>query len=76
MNVRQLVGGGYVVASRSTPGAFWLVDFDVQHRPSCTCPATVEVCRHMRAVVEHCRAEDAKHARLTMPAAPASVFVD
>lgn len=74
--VRPLIGGGYMVASRTHRGAYWLVDFDDNHRPSCTCPATVELCRHMRMVVEHCKIDDAKHARPKMPAAPASAFVE
>ncbi len=60
--VRPLVGGDYVVASRSTPGAWWLVrDY------TCSCPATTPTCFHLRQVAAFCRAIDANHVRPAMP---------
>lgn len=44
---------GYVVASRTTPGCWWLVD-----DRGCTCPADRVPCWHQRQVVAHCRALD------------------
>jgi hypothetical protein len=49
---------GYFVSSKSTPGAFYLVS-----GADCTCPATVQRCRHQRAVQELVKAENAQFAR-------------
>lgn len=62
--VRQLLGGGYVVASKSVPGAWRLVFGN-----TCTCPAgKARTCRHRRLVAEFCREQDRQHARPTAPA--------
>lgn len=62
--VRQLLGGGYVVASLSVPGAWRLVD-----GKTCTCPAgKARTCRHRRAVARFCAEQDRQHARPTAPA--------
>lgn len=76
--VRQLVGGGYVVQSRTTPGAWWLVEVHhtVRQAPAtCTCPAEVARCHHVRQVENYCRLTDAMHARST-PAPNISALVD
>ena len=62
--VLQVRGTGYMVASASTPGAWYLV------ADECSCPATTPRCRHIRAVEAHCREEDQKHKR---PSAPVHV---
>lgn len=54
--VRVLQAGGYMVASASTPGAWWFV-----YGQECSCPATVARCRHLRMVDAFCRALDAAH---------------
>ena len=68
--VLQVRGVGYVVASASTPGAWYLVA-----DASCSCPATTPRCRHIRQVEAHCRLEDEKHKRPVAAVNPA-VFVD
>lgn len=61
--VRQLLGGGYVVASLSVPGAWRLVMGN-----TCTCPAAkARTCRHRRAVTAFCAEQDRLHARPTAP---------
>lgn len=69
----------YMVASASTPGAYYLVAFqhaawkagEVEFPITCTCPAGTErpqsSCRHMRAAVAYVRAEDERHRRPVMP---------
>lgn len=56
---------GYYVRSRTTDGAWWLVDAD-----GCSCPAVTASCFHVRAVSALCAAEDAKYRR---PVAPVHV---
>jgi hypothetical protein len=63
--VRQAQAGGYFVASRSTPGAWWLVA-----GRSCSCPAGqagAERCVHRRQVAAFVAAIDADHRRPTAP---------
>lgn len=62
--VLQVPGVGYMVASRSTPGAWWLV-----RQNTCTCPATRR-CWHMRQVDAHAAAENK---RLARPVAPVNI---
>ncbi len=61
--VKTLAGGDYVVASRSTAGAWWLVEWSA--KPTCTCPASVPRCWHVRQVERFCQLTDA--ARPTPP---------
>lgn len=62
-DVYEIVGGGYMVRSKSVEGAWRLVRGN-----TCTCPAgTRRSCRHRRLVDEHCRAINAKHARPVAP---------
>lgn len=72
--VKQAVGLGYFVKSRSDEGAWWLV-----HGSTCSCPAGrsgTPSCWHRRQVEQFCRQVDAELARPAAPAAPASFFVD
>jgi hypothetical protein len=67
--VRQLVGGGYMVASRSTPGAWWLVNVS-NHAAlawDCTCPAGTPRCWHVRQVEAVGRLQSALDRRPTPP---------
>lgn len=70
--VRQLVGGGYMVASRTTKGAWWWVDLTrlllttTQPR-ACTCPADTPRCWHVRQVLAYTRLQDALNTRPTPP---------
>lgn len=64
-SVSPVVGGGYVVASLSLPGAFRLVWGN-----ECSCPATGKSCRHRKLVAAYCAAQDAQRRR---PSAPAAV---
>lgn len=58
-SVSQVVGGGYVVPSKSQPGAFRLV-----WGQECSCPHTGRgVCRHRRLVAAYCAAQDRLRAR-------------
>jgi hypothetical protein len=64
VTVRQLQGGGYMVASRTTDGAWWhVVD------QTCSCPAgrMERRCRHLRAVAEYCAEQNRRMARPTAP---------
>lgn len=65
--VRQLKAGGYVVASRSTTGAWWLV-----WEQDCSCPAgrAGQRCWHLRAVADFCAEQDRRHRR---PPAPPNI---
>lgn len=45
--------GGALVASRSTPGAWWHVTED-----GCPCPATIERCFHVRQLAAYVRQLD------------------
>lgn len=54
-SVAPVVGGGYIVPSKSTPGAFRLVWGN-----ECSCPATGPSCRHRRLVAAHCAEQDRK----------------
>lgn len=68
---------GVFVASASTPGAYWLVYVDDENHLTCTCPATVPHCRHMREAAAWWAEQDAKLPPLrSMPAAPSGAFVD
>lgn len=58
-------GGGYMVASRSTHGAWWLV-----WGSTCSCPATVKRCHHIRQVEAYCKGLDNQRKR---PVAPVNV---
>lgn len=70
-------GAGYFVASKRTEGAYYLVYNDEDGCLTCTCPATVERCRHMREAAAWWAEQDRKvHAARHMPAAPAGNFVD
>ena len=55
-SVSVVKGGGYVVPSKSTPGAFRLVWGN-----ECSCPATGPTCRHRKLVAAYCAAEDARN---------------
>ncbi len=69
-SVSKVVGGGYVVPSKSTPGAFRLVWGN-----ECSCPATGPTCRHRKLVAAYCAAEDARNR--PAPVRPAiSLLVD
>lgn len=69
--VSQVVGGGYIVPSASTPGAFRLV-WGVE----CSCPHTgPRPCRHRRLVQQYCAAQDARRPRPQVPA-NVSLMVD
>jgi hypothetical protein len=61
---------GYFVESESVPGAFRLV-----RGRECSCPATVDRCRHIRAVHDLVKAENQRLRRPPAPFNPA-VFVD
>ncbi len=63
--VLELKVGGYMVASRSTAGAWWIV-----FGPTCSCPATIARCHHQRMVSRYVAAQDAKNRR---PPAPVNV---
>lgn len=71
--VKQAVGLGYFVKSRSADGVWWLVV-----GRTCSCPAgralTVS-CWHRRQVEDFCRKVDADLARPAGKPAPASFFV-
>lgn len=54
-SVSRVVGGGYVVPSKSQPGSFRLVWGN-----ECSCPATGPSCRHRRLVAAYCAEHDAK----------------
>lgn len=60
-------GAGYFVQSRSTPGAFYLVHNDEDGALTCTCPAIVEHCRHMREAAKWWAEQDRRNARPNMP---------
>lgn len=60
--VRELVGGDFVVRSRTTDGAWWLVTGD-----ACSCPATVKNCWHRRQVDVLLLERNRKHVRPTAP---------
>lgn len=65
-SVSQVVGGGYIVPSASTPGAFRLV-----WGTECSCPHTgPRQCRHRRLVAAYVKAQDARRPR---PSAPANI---
>jgi hypothetical protein len=53
---------GYFVASFTTPGRWYLMDGQ-----GCSCPATAESCRHIRAVSAYVRKLDASRRRPTAP---------
>lgn len=58
-SVSQVVGGGYVVPSKSTPGAYRLV-----WGQECSCPHTGRgVCRHRRLVAAYVAQQDRLRAR-------------
>lgn len=57
-NVLKVPNVGYMVSSRSTEGAWWLVS-----GVECSCPAHTPNCRHIREVAAFTRAEDAKFRR-------------
>ena len=63
--VLPLKAGGYMVASRSVSGAWWLV-----WGQTCSCPATVARCFHIRQVAAYCKGRDAA---LRRPAAKPNV---
>lgn len=63
--VLPLQTGGYMVASRTTEGAYWLVWVN-----TCSCPARVPQCWHQRQVAAYVRGLDALRRR---PAAPVNV---
>lgn len=63
--VSPVVGGGYVVTSKSVDGAFRLVWGN-----ECSCPATGPSCRHRKLVAAWCAQQDAKCRR---PAAKVNV---
>lgn len=69
-SVSVVKGGGYIVASKSTPGAFRLVWGN-----ECSCPATGPTCRHRKLVAAYCAAEDARNRRPAVPVAR-SLMVD
>lgn len=65
-SVAPVRGGGYIVPSASTPGAYRLV-----WGSECSCPHTgPRPCRHRRLVAAYVNAEDAKYRR---PVAPPNV---
>ncbi len=66
--IQAKAGEGYFVRSRSTAGAYYLVHIGEDQHLTCTCPATVERCRHMRAAVEFWASDSRNHARPAMPA--------
>lgn len=72
-HVLEAATGGYLVKSKTTPGAWWLVFGD-----TCSCPhcADRESCVHRRQRDAFCRALDADRKRPVAPAAPPSMFVD
>jgi hypothetical protein len=53
-SVSKVVGGGSIVASKSTPGAFRLVWGN-----ECSCPATGPSCRHRKLVAAYVAQQDA-----------------
>ena len=63
--ILELKVGGYMVASRSTAGAWWLV-----FGQTCSCPATIARCHHLRLVSAYCKAQDDARRR---PAAKVNV---
>lgn len=68
-DVLRVVGGGYMVASRSVPGAWRYV-----HGNSCSCPAGGRrTCRHRRRTVEFERERTAPRPVATVYP---SIFVD
>lgn len=69
--VLEVHGVGYMVASRTTSGAWWLV-----RQGTCTCPATTARCHHMNRVDVYAAEQNKAHARPVAPAAPASMFID
>lgn len=72
--VKQAVGLGYFVKSRSTEGAWWLVV-----GRTCSCPAGQAgrlSCWHRRQVEQFCRELDRSMARPAGKPAPAGFFVD
>lgn len=60
--IYKVQGVGYIVASASTEGAWWMVE-----GAACSCPATVKNCRHIRAVQALVRDENERFARPTVP---------
>lgn len=68
--VRQMVGGGYLVPSRTTKGAWWLVYAPAGQPWECSCPATTGRCWHVRTVERYCAIDSAMHRR---PEAPPNV---
>lgn len=63
IHVLELVGGGYMVRSKSVPGAWRIV-----HGRTCSCPAGEKrTCRHRRLVEKFCRLLDAKFQRPSAP---------
>lgn len=64
-SVSPVTGGGYVIPSKSTPGAFRLVWGN-----ECSCPCTGPTCRHRKLVAAYCAARDRATRR---PSAPANI---
>lgn len=56
--VSPVVGGGYIVPSKSCPDTFRLVWGN-----ECSCPATGPACRHRKLVAAWCAEQDAKRRR-------------
>jgi hypothetical protein len=74
--VRPLVGGGYVVRSRTTAGAWWLVEgWSAIGESPCSCPANTHRCWHVRQVEAWCRLQD-RMARRDTPPPNVSALVD
>ncbi len=69
-SVSVVQGGGYIVPSLGTPGAFRLVWGN-----ECSCPATGRTCRHRKLVAAYCAALDTQRRRPSAPAA-VSLLVD
>lgn len=57
-HVLEAKTGGYLVKSRTTDGAWWLVYGD-----TCSCPADVRVCFHQRQVAAFCAALSERYKR-------------
>lgn len=60
--VSPVVGGGYVVTSKSVDGAFRLVWGN-----ECSCPATGPSCRHRKLVAAYCAQQDAARRPARVP---------
>lgn len=60
--VSEVKGGGYIVPSLSTPGAFRLVWAN-----ECSCPATGPSCRHRKLVAAYCAKQDAARRPARVP---------